>query len=99
MKPKPRGARRRTSRRTELCRASQQAARRLTREAAEREWRVFLTAKSFISFTAVTGTQTNPGQVVATSRNPGAIVRAMAVVAGGSGYAYKLFLCGAERME
>jgi hypothetical protein len=42
---KPPGARRGTSRRTELRRASAQAARRLAREAVEREWRVFLTAK------------------------------------------------------
>ena len=34
-----------TSKRTELQRASAQAARRLAKEAAEREWRLFLTAK------------------------------------------------------
>jgi len=34
-----------TSRRTELRRTSAQAARRLAKEAAEREWRLFLTAK------------------------------------------------------
>jgi hypothetical protein len=45
LKAKPPDARRRTSKRTELRRASAQAARRLEREAAEREWRVFLTAK------------------------------------------------------
>ena len=45
MKPKPPPARRRTSKRTELRRTSAQAARRLAKEAEEREWRVFLTAK------------------------------------------------------
>ena len=45
MKPKPPATRRRTSRRTELRRTSAQAARRLAKEAEEREWRVFLTAK------------------------------------------------------
>jgi hypothetical protein len=42
---KPPAARRKTTRRTELRRTSAQAARRLAKEAAEREWRVFLTAK------------------------------------------------------
>jgi len=45
MKSKPRSGQRRTTRRTELRRASAQAARRFAKEAAEREWRVFLTAK------------------------------------------------------
>jgi hypothetical protein len=54
----------------------------------------------FIAFTQVVGTQTNPGQVVSITRNPGAIVRAQAVVAaGGSGYSYKLLLCGTERVS
>jgi len=44
-KPKPRSTRRKPRRQTELRRASAQAARRLAREAAEREWRLFLTAK------------------------------------------------------
>ena len=43
MKPKPGRARRKTGKRTELRRASAQAARRLAKDAAEREWRVFLT--------------------------------------------------------
>jgi hypothetical protein len=37
--------RRSAGKRTELRRTAQQAAQRLEREAAEREWRVFLTAK------------------------------------------------------
>jgi len=45
VKPKARSTRRKTGKRTELRRASQQAARRLARAAAEREWRVFLAAK------------------------------------------------------
>jgi len=45
LKPELPATRRRTSKRTELRRASAQAARRLAKEAAEREWRVFLTAK------------------------------------------------------
>ena len=44
MKAKPPAARRRTSKRTELRSTSAQAARRLAKEAEEREWRVFLTA-------------------------------------------------------
>jgi hypothetical protein len=43
--PKPPATRRRTKKRTELRRTSAQAERRLAKEAAEREWRVFLTAK------------------------------------------------------
>src|SRR5208337_1889063 len=39
MKSKPRSGQRKTSRRTELRRASAQAARRLAKEAEEREWR------------------------------------------------------------
>jgi hypothetical protein len=45
LKVKPPVTRRRTGKRTELRRASAQATRRLAKEAAEREWRVFLTAK------------------------------------------------------
>jgi len=45
VKAKPPATRRRTSKRTELRRASAQAARRLAKEAEEREWRVFLTAR------------------------------------------------------
>ena len=45
MKLKSPNSRRKTGKRTELRRASQQAARRLEREATEREWRLFLTAK------------------------------------------------------
>jgi len=45
LKAKPPTSRRRTSKRTELRRTSAQAARRLAKDAEEREWRVFLTAK------------------------------------------------------
>jgi hypothetical protein len=45
LKAKPPATRRRTSKRTELRRAAAQTARRLANEAAEREWRLGLTAK------------------------------------------------------
>lgn len=54
MKAKPPATRRKTSKRTELRRASAQAARRLAKEAAEREWRIFLTAKFDRTWKAMT---------------------------------------------
>jgi hypothetical protein len=54
----------------------------------------------WVTFTAVTGVLTNPGQSQGITRNPGALVRAQAVVAaGGANYSYKLLLCGTERVS
>ena len=55
LKPKPPATWRTTSKRTQLRRASAQAARRLAKEAAEREWRAFLTAKFDRTWKAMTG--------------------------------------------
>ena len=61
MKAKPPIARRSTARRTELLRVSRQAARRLAREAADRERRVYITAKFDRTWSALTRLRTKVG--------------------------------------